>query len=166
MNKIVVLKRRFKYLLIKLLRLKDHSHKVALGFSLGSVVNFVPTFGFGLIISVGLAKLCKGNSIAGLVGGMFFMWAFPLMFYLNTVVGGYIFPLDFDQTLLQSADGNLDNRLELGAKVGKNFLTGMFLNSFLFGSILYIVSYYIINQYRGFLLHYISKKWIIKKRTK
>ncbi|MEH7590416.1 MULTISPECIES: DUF2062 domain-containing protein [Priestia] len=51
MNKIVVLKRRFKYLLIKLLRLKDHSHKVALGFSLGSVVNFVPTFGFGLIIS-------------------------------------------------------------------------------------------------------------------
>ncbi|WP_268965267.1 DUF2062 domain-containing protein [Priestia megaterium] len=95
---------------------------------------------------------------------MFFMWAFPLMFYLNTVVGGYIFPLDFDQTLLQSADENLDNRLELGAKVGKNFLTGMFLNSFLFGSILYIASYYIINQYRGFLLHYIYKKWTVKKQ--
>ena len=71
MSKIAGLKRRFKYLLIKLLRLKDHSHKVALGFSLGSVVNFVPTFGFGLILSVGLAKLCKGNSIAGLIGGMF-----------------------------------------------------------------------------------------------
>lgn len=72
-SKIAGLKRRFKYLLIKLLRLKDHSHKVALGFSLGSVVNFVPTFGFGIILSVGLAKLCKGNSIAGLIGGMFFM---------------------------------------------------------------------------------------------
>ncbi len=162
-SKIAGLKRRFKYLLIKLLRLKDHSHKVALGFSLGSVVNFVPTFGFGLILSVGLAKLCKGNSIAGLIGGMFFMWAFPLMFYLNTVVGGYIFPIDLDQTLLQNTDEDLDNRLELGAKVGQNFLTGMILNSFLFGSILYIASYYIINQYRGFLLHYISKKWIVKK---
>ncbi len=156
------LKRRFKYLLIKLLRLKDHSHKVALGFSLGSVVNFVPTFGFGLILSVGLAKLCKGNSIAGLIGGMFFMWAFPLMFYLNTVVGGYIFPIDLDQTLLQNTDEDLDNSLELGAKIGKNFLTGMILNSFLFGSIFYIVSYYIINQYRDFLLHYIYKKWIVK----
>lgn len=79
------------------------------------------------------------------------------MFYLNTVVGGYIFPIDLDQTLLQNTDEDLDNRLELGAKVGKNFLTGMILNSFLFGSILYIASYYIINQYRGFLLHYISK---------
>ena len=43
------------------------------------------------------------------------------MFYLNTVVGGYIFPIDLDQTLLQNTDEDLDNRLELGAKVGKNF---------------------------------------------
>src|SRR6478752_362796 len=102
-SKLVFLKRRFKYLLIKLLRLKDHSHKVALGFSLGSIVNFIPTFGFGLMISVGLAKLCKGNSIAGLIGGMLFMWAFPLLFYLNMVVGSYIFPVDLDQTFLDAA---------------------------------------------------------------
>lgn len=80
LGKLVFLERRFKYLLIKLLRLKDHSHKVALGFSLGSVVNFVPTFGFGLILSVGLAKLCKGNSIAGLMGGMFLCGPFRLCF--------------------------------------------------------------------------------------
>ncbi|MGG4382838.1 DUF2062 domain-containing protein [Priestia megaterium] len=103
MRKLTFLMRRFKFLIIKLLRLKDHSHKVALGFSLGSIVNFIPTFGFGLMISVGLAKLCKDNSIAGLIGGMLFMWAFPLLFYLNMVVGGYIFPVDLDQTFLDAA---------------------------------------------------------------
>lgn len=96
MNKIVVLKCWFKYLFIKLLCLKDYLYKVVLGFSLGFVVNFVFIFGFGFIIFVGLVKLCKGNSIVGFVGGMFFMWIFLLMFYLNIVVGGYIFLFDFD----------------------------------------------------------------------
>lgn len=161
MTKLTILKRRFKYLIIKLLRLKDHSHKVALGFSLGSIVNFVPTFGFGLILSVGLAKLCRGNSMAGLIGGMLFMWAFPLMFYLNTVVGEYLVPINLDHTLLEVADDDLADHLETGAHIGKIFLAGMTVNMVLFGGLLYAGVYYMINQYRAEILYYVYKKWII-----
>ncbi|WP_220154046.1 DUF2062 domain-containing protein [Rossellomorea aquimaris] len=69
--------RKFKCLTLKLLRLKGNAHSIALGFTVGLIINFVPSFGIGPVISTACAKIFKGNPFAGLVGGVSLIWAFP-----------------------------------------------------------------------------------------
>jgi uncharacterized protein len=56
--------RKFKYNLVRILRVNDSPHQVALGFTLGFIPNWYPTFGLGVILSVGLAKSVKSNTVA------------------------------------------------------------------------------------------------------
>jgi uncharacterized protein len=87
------LQRRTKLLILKLLRIRDNAHSVALGFTIGFLVHFMPSFGIGPIISTTAARLFKGNAIAGLISGVLFIWMFPFFFYLNIVVGNLCIPM-------------------------------------------------------------------------
>ncbi|WP_232515503.1 DUF2062 domain-containing protein [Aeribacillus pallidus] len=153
--------RRSKYLLMKLLRLHDSAHSVALGFSLGLLVNFIPSFGLGPVVSVTFAKLFRGNAIAGLVGGLSLIWAFPILFYLNTLVGHLFFPIEVDD--FTDHLGEADETVEFGLQLGKAFIAGMIANMIIAGIIIYFSSYIIIKNYRVKLLHYIGKNWKISK---
>lgn len=73
--------------MLRLFRVRDASERVARGFAIGLVVNFFPTFGFGVLISGFLARLCGGSAVAGLVGGALLTFAWPLLFFLNIRVG-------------------------------------------------------------------------------
>ena len=57
------------YNCIRLFRLRSATEHVARGFAVGTVVNFFPTFGVGMLISGVLAKAAGGSTVAGLVGG-------------------------------------------------------------------------------------------------
>jgi len=82
--------RRVKYYLIRLFRLKSNPHPVALGFTMGLIPSWVPTFGLGPVLSVGLAKLVKANTVSALVGGVLGMLIWPLLFFLNYTVGSLL----------------------------------------------------------------------------
>jgi uncharacterized protein len=153
--------RKSKYLLIKLLRLQDKAHSVALGFTLGLLINFVPSFGLGPVISVAFAKLLRGNAIAGLVGGLSIIWAFPILFYLNTLVGHLFFPIEIHD--LTDHFEETDETVEFGLQVGKAFIAGMIANMIITGIIVYFISYTIIKNFRVKLLQYIYKNWKIPK---
>ncbi|WP_061810255.1 DUF2062 domain-containing protein [Rossellomorea vietnamensis] len=140
--------RELKCLTLKLLRLKDNAHSIALGFTVGLLINFVPSFGIGPIISTAGAKIFKGNPFAGLVGGVSLIWAFPFFFYLNLVVGHLFFPLD------SSGDA-----VGVGLQIGKAFFTGMMINIPLCGILTYAIMNSAVKKYRGTLLTFVQRKW-------
>jgi uncharacterized protein (DUF2062 family) len=120
---------------IRLFRVRDESERVARGFALGMIVNFFPTFGFGVLISGFVARLFGGNAIAGLVGGATLTFAWPLLFYLNIHTGGLIFrpPIPVDD--LEEVTDKTVQALEWG----KTFMTGAIGNSLIIGLLVYIL---------------------------
>ncbi|MGE6752915.1 DUF2062 domain-containing protein [Rossellomorea sp. NPDC071047] len=147
--------RECKCLTLKILRLKDNSHSIALGFTVGLLINFVPSFGIGPFISTAIAKVFKGNSFAGLVGGVSLIWAFPFFFYLNLVVGYLFYPIDVIHPSIDYSSEAVD----VGMQLGKAFFIGMFINLPIFGILTYFIMNSILRKYRETMLTYVYKKW-------
>lgn len=154
--------RKIKYLLLRLLRIKDKSHAIARGFTIGAIINFVPTFGFGPFLSSLAPKIVRGNLIAGFIGGLAFLWAFPIMFYVNVVVGEALLPIEIAETIEDVIDSDTretEEVLEVGLQLGQAFFLGMAVNMILFGVLIYLLIYTTINRYRHELLRFIYKNW-------
>ncbi|MFC4320533.1 DUF2062 domain-containing protein [Litchfieldia salsa] len=154
------LQRKTKLSLLKLLRIKDSAHSVALGFTVGFIINFIPSFGLGPIISTTAARLVKGNSIAGLIGGVLFIWISPLLFYINIVVGKFFVPFEIIDVDMEIED--TEEVVSAGLTIGKAFIIGMVVNMIWVGIIIYYVIFYIIKKHRISLLELVHKKWKIK----
>jgi uncharacterized protein len=152
--------RRLKFLLIKLFRIKGNAHDISLGFTLGFLIHFIPSFGMGPILSTAGAKLFKGNPVAGFISGVALIWLFPFLFYLNVVVGETLFPYG----IFPSAAGMPHHGMSLdaGMHLGAAFFLGMVVNVLLFGMIVYYLIFTIIKKYR---LNFLSliKKWDVRK---
>jgi uncharacterized protein (DUF2062 family) len=153
--------RKIKYLLIRLLRIKSNAHSIALGFTVGLLMNFVPSFGLGPILSAASAKLLRANTIAGFIGGLSFLWLFPLLFYLNVIIGELFIPIDVNE--LEESLEDTEEAIEAGFQVGKAFLIGMLINIVMFGIVIYLLSYMIIKKYRREVLQLICEKWKVSK---
>jgi uncharacterized protein (DUF2062 family) len=151
------LKRSFKFLLIKLLRIKDKAHSVAIGFTMGLLINFVPSFGFGPVISVAIARIARGNTVAGFLGGISLIWAFPFLFYLNVLVGNLILPFDVAEIVSVNEE---NPAIEVGLHLGKAFFIGMFINIIIFGIVSYFSMLFIVTKYRKRILSYIYRVWL------
>lgn len=147
-----VIQRRIKFLLLKFLRLKGSAHSISIGFTLGASINFIPSFGIGVLISVTIAKLCRGNPIAGFLGGISLMWVFPILFYLNVLTGRFIFP-NIDKSVLNQS-------VLTSLSLGWTFIIGMLINIVLFICLLYPPIYLICKRYQKRILQYIYVKWV------
>lgn len=75
------------YKVIVLCRIRGATERVARGFALGLIVNFFPTFGFGVFISGFFARMFGGNMAAGVLGGGVLNFVWPVLFYFNIRVG-------------------------------------------------------------------------------
>ena len=78
------------YYVIRFFRIRGESERVARGFAFGLIVNFFPTFGFGVVISGVVARAFGGNMAAGLVGGSLLTFFWPALFYANIRMGSWI----------------------------------------------------------------------------
>ncbi len=161
--------RKLKYLCIRLLRIKDRAHSVASGFTIGFLMNFIPSFGFGPFLSTVSPKLVRGNPVAGFIGGIAFIWAFPLFFYLNVVVGEALLPISLEtkiDIILVEIEEGLEEPEEVinaSLKIGKAFIVGMLANLIFFGICIYFLIYYVIKKYRRDLLRIVHRNWNITK---
>ncbi|MBM7648915.1 uncharacterized protein (DUF2062 family) [Bacillus ectoiniformans] len=153
--------RKTRYFLLKLFRIRDSAHSIALGFALGASVNFVPSFGIGLAASVVLAKIARGNAVAGFIGGASFMMTFPFLFYLNMRTGEFIFPQDIGEAI----EHHIDRNIEMGLTLGKTFFTGMLLNMLIFITTIYFIIYFISTRYRKRILRFLYLKWVKRKHA-
>ncbi|MDQ0338211.1 uncharacterized protein (DUF2062 family) [Caldalkalibacillus uzonensis] len=145
-----------------MLRIKDKAHKIALGFTLGLLINFVPTFGFGPLVSVAFARLFRGNAVAGLLGGISLIWVFPLLMYFNFAVGHALLPIEVDE-LVEDIEG-AGEALEAGVELGRAFFVGMLLNMLMTGIILYATLYVLLTRFRRAMLQHIRRVWLEKDK--
>lgn len=60
--------RGFEYIRMRMRRLPDSPHRIAIGFACGAFVSFTPFFGFHFFLAAGLAWLVRGNVLASLFG--------------------------------------------------------------------------------------------------
>lgn len=61
-------RRGIEYLGHRVRRLPDTPHRIALGCACGVFVSFTPFFGLHFMLAVALARLVRGNVLAGLIG--------------------------------------------------------------------------------------------------
>lgn len=140
-------RKSIKYYSIKFLRLRGTPVKIAIGFAVGAVVNFYPTFGFGVVIAGFLAGVLGGNITAGVVGDVIFKSFFPIFFYFDLLIGNKI---------LGNPSHNLGSTIkkliELEPKaflyVGKAFFLGAVINSVILGIILFMIIRKLLKDYR------------------
>ncbi len=146
-----------RYYILKFLRLKGTPKKVALGFAVGSIVNFYPTFGFGVPIAGAVAAFVRGNIPAGIVGDILFKPLFPFFFYLDLLVGYKLMGLEADNLAQVAMDlAKLDPQAFLIA--GKVFMFGALINSLLTGLVLFLVVHTIFKSYRRQMIRLVLTK--------
>ncbi|WP_099354764.1 DUF2062 domain-containing protein [Fredinandcohnia onubensis] len=155
--------RKFKYNLVRILRVNDSPHQVALGFTLGFIPNWYPTFGLGVILSVGLAKLVKSNTVAALVSGVLGAPLWPVLFLLNYKVGSLLFDKSTkvdeleDVAYADALEHTLDGVNSFFSK-GFTFLEGALINTLLFSICIYFIVKFLFKMYRKGLLRRIRGK--------
>lgn len=121
--------------LLRLFRLRESRERIARGFALGLIVNLLPTFGFGVLISGFFARFLGGNLAAGLAGGASLMFPWPLLFYLNMRVGQVFVgsPQIIDEL------GDVTEESTRALAWGHAFLVGSAVNCIVVGLIVYLL---------------------------
>jgi uncharacterized protein len=144
------LKRRYKFYLLRLFRIKASPHAVAMGITLGFIPHWFPTFGIGPILSVGLAKLGRANLIAAAAGGIIGTPLWPLCFYLNYRLGSLLIEgkSHVDQIseveYIEAVNHTLGS-LQSGSLY---FLIGAIVNIVISSIIIYFISFWLFKKYR------------------
>lgn len=139
--------------ILRFFRLRAATERVARGFALGLVVNFFPTFGFGVLVSGALARTLGGNVVAGFMGGALLTFFWPALFFLNLKVGSFL--LAKRSPVAQVADVP-----EVAATVvwGQAFTVGAVVNTLLFGALAYVLVWGLYERLRPLALRLLRRE--------
>lgn len=141
--------RKIKFHLIRLFRIKAGAHQVALGFTLGFIPHWFPTFGLGPILSLGLAKFARANLISAVLGGLIGTPLWPILFFLNYRSGSLLHMKSSKVDEIKEVEylGVVEtvSNFHTGSTL---FLTGALVNILLFSIPLYLIVYFIFKKYR------------------
>ncbi len=147
------MERAILYQVIRLTRIRGENEKVARGFAVGLVVNFFPTFGFGVLVSGFIARALGGHLVAGLVGGTTLTFTWPLLFLLNIWTGSLFYPPAVP--VEQLAD--VTERTLRALVWGRTFTVGAVLNSLMVGGTVYLLLRLLYAQTRPHVLGYFRR---------
>ncbi len=138
---------------IRFFRIRRETEKVARGFALGLMTNFFPTFGFGVVVAAFLARLIRGNVIAGAIGGVSLSLIWPVLFYLNVQTGSLfvhpVIPIDDMDDLTERTMRRL--------LWGPAFTIGAILNGIAAAVISYVIILLFYEQVRPIALRYFRR---------
>lgn len=127
--------RYFRYNAIRFFRIRAASERIARGFALGMIINFLPTFGFGVLISGFFARMFGGHTIAGLIGGASLTFAWPILFIFNIRAGSWILQVESPELRSDDTIEQLPDQLLWG----RAFILGMTANMLGVGLAVYLV---------------------------
>lgn len=118
--------------------MKDNPKKLARGLALGVFLNFLPTFGTGFFIALVAARFLRANVFLACSASLATKWSIPVLYAFNLKVGQMVLGMP-SETLItiwtKIADLDFSGILALG----KPFLLGSILNSFVVSSVMYFV---------------------------
>ncbi len=177
------MKRYVKYYLIRLFRLNKGAHQVAMGFVLGFIPCWLPTFGIGPMMSVFIARFFKVNVVAAIIAASLGSFIWPVLFYLNVFTGSLFTHTDNDKKSLSEVHYNEGDYvvpvetdfITYVQELWNKFITMLFttfgigalINGIVFAVIGYSVIYFIFKKYRSSILHRLlsSKRMKEKQNT-
>lgn len=139
-----------RYKILKILRLKDGSDRIAKGVALGIVFNFLPTFGLGLICAFLVAGLVRANQMAAVLSAILVKFGLPFFYLLNLAVG----QIAVGQGLaIGGAEMPHFSFTEMNWEGIKNlgwpFLIGSMINSLCAGILTYFLVFRAVERYRN-----------------
>ncbi len=159
--------RKVRYYLIRTLRHTGGDHVIAAGLVIGFFPCWFPTFGAGMLFSIGLARLARGNVPASILSATLGSFLWPFLFYLNYKLGELLRsiwtsePVSIDEEFFEPLDETyvetVDQLSTLGS-MGMDFLVGSVFNSILFSIAGYFLTRALLKRYRVPLLSLIRKK--------
>ena len=96
-------RRRFRYIYLRLIRLRGHPHELALGMAFGIFIGMTPTIPFHIIIAVALALVFKASKITSVAGTLICnpITIYPVYKYCYSI-GAFILGFDYNTKLLAS----------------------------------------------------------------
>ncbi len=141
MSKIV---RLFRYFYLKLIRLKDKPHTVALGLAIGVGIGFTPTIPIQTYIALALAFLFKGSKLAAIMG----VWiSNPLnmaaFYFMDYKVGKWILG---SKVAFKPMDYSVFTLLHEAQKAMKVMMVGGIVLGIPAGIITYVITYKIVQK--------------------
>lgn len=145
------LKRRTRYYVLRFSRLKASPHQVALGLMMGFIPNWFPTFGFGPVLSMGIAKMAKVNVFAAVIGGIIGTPLWPVLFWLNYRVGGMFQNQPSEVEQLEEVEyleavNDAVGSIQSGSL---QFLAGACINILMSSMVLYVLVFMLFRKYRS-----------------
>ena len=151
------IRRKIKYYLLRLFRLNASPHQVAAGFTMGLISNWLPAFGLGPALSVGLAKLLRVNIFSAIVGAILGTPLWPLFFLFNYKIGSLILnrktkideieDIEYIDALHHIPEGV--NNIHSSWYI---FLTGAAINIVISSIFIYLITYHLFKEYRVSIL--------------
>ncbi|HRZ87337.1 MAG TPA: DUF2062 domain-containing protein [bacterium] len=142
----------FRYFYLKILRIDDSPHRIALGVALGAFCGVFP--GVGPVFSLVLAFVFRANKAAAVLGALSVnTWISVMLVAPAVKIGGLIFGVrwrDLTEGLnaLREDFTWRDLFSETGRKVLVPALTGFLICSLIVGAAAYAAAYLIIADYR------------------
>ncbi len=85
-------RRAFRYFRLRLVRMADTTHRIALGLAIGVCISFNPLLGTHFVQAAVFAWLVRGNILCALIGTLAGNpWTFPFMWLGGIKLGSYLF---------------------------------------------------------------------------
>lgn len=82
------LRRTFRYVRLRIVRMSDTTHHIALGLSIGIWISFSPLVGTHFIQAGLIAWLLRGNILSAIIGTLVGTpWTFPIMWWASIELG-------------------------------------------------------------------------------
>lgn len=133
------IKRVFKYLYYRFIRLPASQESVARGMALGLFISTTPTFGFQTGIALVLAAVFRCSKIVAIVAAQLTNAITAPPIYLATYyLGAEILGTRFDQSLLHEL--SMENMWKLGGEV----FGALWLGGILVGLVLGVIGYFFV----------------------
>ena len=154
--------RRFRYLYIRLIRLRDQPHELALGMAIGIFIGMTPTIPFHTVAAVALALVFKVSKITAAVGTWICnpLTVYPIYKY-SYEIGSFVLRFDQNKKILKPLMDAINNvqlldiattMIGAGGKVAAAFLLG----GMLFGIVISVPSYFL--SFHCFRVFYLWRK--------
>jgi uncharacterized protein (DUF2062 family) len=141
--------RRFRYIYLRLIRLRGHPHELALGIAFGIFMGMTPTIPFHMIIAVALALVFKASKITAVAGTLICnpITIYPVYKYCYTI-GAFILGFDSNAKLLAPVAeavnrGEFLNVVTTILGAGGMVVTTFILGGIVLGVIFAVPSYFI-----------------------
>ena len=156
--------RRARFNCIQLLRIKKSDHLIAMGFTAGLLHCWFPTFGIGMLLSIGLARLLRANIAASIIAGSLGSFLWPILFFMN-YKAGYVLTSLFSTSTLALSEALPDepdyseavDHLNSLGQLGTNFIVGSLFNSVVFSIVCYFIILFLLKRYRTPLLRRLKR---------